>query len=359
MSKFVVLVGSYTQWEGHLLKDKRHGHGIYRYELNVDDFSIKTLDPAFFEAGVNPTYLCHHPNKKFLYVVCEKYGDKSEVVSFSIDESGNTKKINLRYAEEGACHVVADSAGKFLFVSNYGDGKVSVYPINDDGSLGESTETIEHHGTGPNTARQERAHCHQVVFDKKEKFAFISDLGKDQVVVYSYSNGKLLPTDKSLSVKGGRGPRHFIFHPSMKFAYVVNELSSTVEVCDYNEETGVLTSKAEVSTLPSGTEGLDNSCSAIRVTNNGDFLFVSNRGHNSIAVFKVGTDGNITLVNNHPSGGLIPRDFNIDPTEKSMVIVNQNSDSLKLCKLDASSGTLTDVTTLTTGLHTPVAVLFH
>jgi len=295
-----------------------------------------------------------------LYAVNEICNGPSVVVAFSIDQkTGALKEINKRSTHgASACHLITDNEGKFLYIANYEDGKVSVFPINDDGSIGELRQLITHSGSGPNESRQKGPHCHQVLFDKNNKYAFVCDLGTDEVVGYTANHvtGELTALPNSVKTRAGGGPRHVVFHPSYKFAYILNELSSTIQNCSYDQESGVLTPMGEISTLPQEARSKTSNAAAIRILPNGKFLYSSNRGHDSIAIFSVNDDGGLTNVDYHPSGGVAPRDFNIDPTGTVMLIGNQDTDTVKLCTIDNASGKLVDQSII--NVSTPVAIHF-
>jgi 6-phosphogluconolactonase len=239
----------------------------------------------------------------------------------------------------------ADASGKNVLVANYGGGSVACLPIGDDGRLKEHSSFIQQKGGSVDKSRQEAPHAHSVNLDKQNRFALVADLGLDEVLVYRFDaeKGKLTPNDPpAAKVKAGSGPRHFDFHPSGKHAYVINEMALTVTAFDYDADRGTLKEIQTVSTIPDGDrsrKGL--STAEIRVHPSGKFLYGSNRGHDTIAVFSVDeSTGKLERIENEPTQGKTPRNFFIDPTGKYLLAENQDSHTIVVFRIDAKNGKL-------------------
>jgi 6-phosphogluconolactonase len=333
-----VYVGTYTQGKSQ---------GINRFRM---DRATGKLTPAgVVPVADNPSFLAIHPNHRFLYAVNEIGnfgGQKSGAVSaFAIDaQSGNLTLLNQQPSRgDGPCHLAVDKSGKSLLVANYGGGSVAALPIESDGRLGPATAFIQHQGSSANPQRQEGPHAHCVVFDRANRLAFAADLGLDKILVYRFdaSKGTLVPHDPpAASVAPGSGPRHFVFHPNNRFAYVINEISSTVTAFHYDSRKGSLETMQTISTLPPGFTG-NNSGAEIVVHPSGKFLYGSNRGHDSIVIYAVDSStGRLTLIGHEPTQGKTPRNFAIDPTGTYLLAANQDSDSVVVFRIDATSGKL-------------------
>jgi 6-phosphogluconolactonase len=335
--KLWVYVGTYTG-----PKSK----GIYRLEM--DPATGKLSAPSLAGEVVNPSFLAIHPNRHFLYAVGELNdfaGKKGGAVSaFAIDpKSGDLKLLNQESSGgAGPCHVVVDKQGKHVLAANYTGGNAIVLAIGSDGRLGEQTAFVQHKGKGTDPSRQEAPHAHSINLDPANRFAFVADLGLDQVFSYRYDTdkGTLTANDPpSVHMAPGAGPRHLAFHPSGRYAYVINEMANTVTAMKYDAERGVLTTFQTVPTLPKGVKG--NSTAEVQVHPSGKFLYGSNRGHNSIAVFRIDqATGELTPAGQQGEGIKTPRNFGIDPSGKFLVVANQGSDSLVVFRIDPESGEL-------------------
>ncbi|MBB6428915.1 lactonase family protein [Algisphaera agarilytica] len=333
-----VYFGTYTQ-------DREEG--IFRGELNLDTGEL-TVAKGF--GGVdNPSFLAVHPNGKFLYAVAEA-GKNDGATSFAIDEAtGDLTMINTQtVAGRGACHIILDPDATTAIVAFYGSGNIASFPVNDDGSLGEVASLMQHEGSSANKGRQEGPHAHSVNVDTTGKWAIAADLGTDQLLVYEIdpATSQLKANDPPfMSLHPGAGPRHFAFHPNDQWAYVINELDATLTVMDWDAVAGTLTAKQTIDTLPADyPEGERRSTAEIVVHPSGKFVYGSNRGHDSIAIFAVnGSDGTLTLVGHQPSGGEEPRNFNVDPTGRWLLACNQNTDDVQVFSIDAESGKLSPV----------------
>jgi 6-phosphogluconolactonase len=315
---------------------------------------------------VNPSFLAIHPSGKFLYAVNEVGdfgGARSGAVSaFAFDAKAGKLTFLNQASSRGAdpCYVVADSTGKNVLLANYSSGTVAVVRLGKDGRLGEASMVIQHTGSSVDKARQEGPHAHSINLSADNRFAIAADLGLDKLLVYRFDaeRGTLEANDPPFAkVNPGAGPRHFAFHPNGRFAYVINEMRSTVTAFSYDPARGVLGNLQTLSTLPPGFSG-QNDDAEVRVHPSGKFLYGSNRGHDSIAEFKIDPErGTLTLVGNTPTQGKTPRDFNLDPTGANLFAANQDSDNVVIFRIDAATGRLTP-TGHVLSVPSPVCVRF-
>jgi 6-phosphogluconolactonase len=349
-----VWIGTYTD-----SKSK----GIYTGLFDDETGTLSELTVA--AETPNPSFVVLHPNPKYLYAVNETHDgpEKSGLVTaYTINPTtGALTELNHQLSR-GAdpCHLAVDATGRFLVVANYSSGTFAEFPIGTDGRLGEAMAVLTHSGAGPNKDRQEGPHAHDVVFDRDNRHLVAVDLGLDQVFVYAFdaASGKLTPSDPpSAATAPGAGPRHFAFHPNGSAAFSINELNSTITSYTWDGGTGALTPGASVSTLPANFQGT-NSTAEIEVDAAGGFVYGSNRGHDSIAVFAVKPSGALSLVEHTPTGGKTPRNFAIDPTGRWLVAANQDSNTLTVFRRDATSGRLTPAGT-PHDVAKPVCVLFR
>ena len=339
--KYFVYFGTYTE-EGSKSK------GIYAYRY---DASTSELSPIGLVAETtNPSFLAVHPNHRFLYAVNETpsyKGEKSGGVSaFAIDHATGKLTFLNEVPSRGAdpCYITIDKTGKYVLVANYTGGSVAAFPILQDGRLGEASAFVQHTGHGTNPERQEGPHAHSIDLSPDNRFALVDDLGLDELLVYHFDSGKgsLTPNDpKFAKLEAGAGPRHFAFHPNGKFAYVVSEMGGSVTAFAYDGANGALHSLQTVSTLPKDFKGSIEDAE-IEVHPSGKFLYASNRGHDSIAVFAIdATKGTLTPIDYIPTGGKTPRSFEIDPTGRLLFAANQDSNNIVIFRLDAETGRLT------------------
>ncbi len=284
--KYFVYVGTYTE-EGSKSK------GIYAYRFDPNDGKLTSIGLA--AQTINPSFLAVHPNHRFVYAVNEvgNYkGQKSGAVSaFAIDRASGKLTLLNQVASGGAdpCYVTVDKTGKYALVANYTGGSIAVFPILADGRLGEASAFVQHTGHGTNPQRQEGPHAHSIDLSADNRFAIVDDLGLDETLVYRFDSekGSLALNDPAFAKAApGAGPRHFAFHPSGKFAYVINEMGSTVSVFAYDTAGGILHPLQTTSILPRSFTG-HNDAAEIEVHPSGKFLYASNRGHDSIAVFAI------------------------------------------------------------------------
>ncbi|HNU99187.1 MAG: lactonase family protein [Verrucomicrobia bacterium] len=351
----LVYVGTYTG-----SKSK----GIYAFRFNAKDGRAET--PFLAAETAHPTFLALAPNKRFLYAVGELgtfQGKKAGSVSaFSIDRAtGRLDLLNqVSSGGPGPCHLVLDATGKWVLVANYGGGSVALLPIQGNGALGEAVSFHQHQGSSLNPQRQEGPHAHGVTLDAANRVAIVPDLGLDRLMIYRLDavNGRLTPNDPPhAAVKPGSGPRHLAFAPDYKHAYGINELSSTITVYAYDSAGGSLAEVQTLSTLPDGFDG-DNSTAEIEVHPTGKFVYGSNRGHDSIAVFARDLQrGTLERVANVPTQGKAPRNFAIDPTGAWLWAANQGSDNLVLFRIDPERGLLQPAG-VTVDIGSPVCVQY-
>jgi len=338
--KYLFYVGTYTE--------STQSKGIYAYRFDPSTGESTPLGLA--AETTNPSFLALHPNGKYLYAVNEvqKYqGPNSGGVSaFSIDRASGKLMFLNEVSSRGAdpCYIIVDDTGKYVLVANYTGGSITVFPILADGKLGEATAFIQHTGHGTNPQRQEGPHAHSIDLSPDERFAFVDDLGLDELLVYKFdkAKGSLVPNDPPFAkLDPGAGPRHFALHPSGKFAYVVAEMGMTVNAFAVDLKTGKLRKLQTISTLPADFKG-ENDDAEIHIHPNGKFLYASNRGHDSIAVFAIDpAKGTLTKVDDVSTQGQIPRSFELDPTGKYLFVENQKSDNIVVFRIDESTGRLT------------------
>ena len=316
--------------------------GIYRSILNLE--TGKLSEPVLVAQAKNPSFLEIHPNGIFLYAVSEAGGDGS-VSAYVIDEdTGDLKFLNQRSSGgAGPCHVSIDNAGRNLLVANYGGGSISVIPIKSNGRLGKPTGFAQHKGSSVNLRRQKESHAHSINASPDNRFAFAADLGIDKIMIYrlDIEKGTIAAGDPPfVKVKPGAGPRHFAFHPNGKYAYVINELDCTMTAFAYDSASGALKEIQTITTLPNGFNG-SNACAEVCVHPSGKFLYGSNRGHDSIVVYRVDlSNGTLTFVEHETADIKVPRNFNIDPTGRFCLVANQGMDNVVVFRIDEKTGAL-------------------
>jgi 6-phosphogluconolactonase len=340
----LVYVGTYTG-------PKSKGIHFFWLKTEGNDVSQNiTLVPLGVAAETpNPSFITLDAKRRLLFAVNEIdnfEGKPSGAVSaFAIDPAtGKLTLINQRPSMgTGPCHLVLDKDGKNLLVANYNNGSVAVLPVAADGKLGEATSVIQHSGKSVNPERQKGPHAHCVTLDPANRFAFVCDLGLDQVLAYRFdpAQGKLTPAEPAfIATKPGAGPRHMAFRPDGKFAYVINELDSTVTTYAYDAEKGQLKELETLTTLPPYYDG-PNSGAEIAVLPSGKFLFVSNRGNETLVLFEIDKDkGTLSYVEEQNTGGKKPRHFGVQPSAKHLAVANQSSDTVLVCRIDEGNGRL-------------------
>ena len=339
--KMRVYVGTYTG-----PKSK----GIYLLEF---DPASGALTPKGVAAETpSPSFLAIHPNKKFLYAVNEvgTFGGKKtgSVSAFSIDARTGTLTPLNQQPSGGAdpCYVIVDPTGKNVLVANYSGGSLEVLPIDSDGKLGEPSVVVQHKGSSVDKGRQTAPHAHAIDLDATGKLAVAADLGLDKLMVYRFDPGKgtLEPNfTPSAAVAPGSGPRHFAFHPDGRHAYTINEMTSTVTAFAFDPSQGTFAELQTISTRgPGGKPG--NSTAEILVHPSGRFVYGSNRGDDSLAIYAVDpATGKLSLVEHQATGGRTPRSFGIDPTGQFLLAANQDSGTVVVFRIDAKTGQLKQV----------------
>ena len=336
---YLIYVGTYT---GPSSK------GIYAYRFDAKTGKAEELGLAAETA--NPSFLTLDPSRSFLYAVNEISNFHNQhtgaISSFRIDpKTGKLTLLNqVSSAGAGPCFIALDRTGKHLLAANYEAGSVAVFPILPDGRLGAATSSIRHSGRGADPERQEGPHPHWIGLSVNNKLAVITDLGLDKLFVYRFepSTGSLAGTSStSFSLPPRSGPRHFTFDSSGKFGYLISEMSSTITAFSFDQESGALHELQTVSTLPKDFAG-NNDTAEIAIHPDGKFLYGSNRGHDSIAVFAVDQKtGNLTSIERVPSGGVKPRTFEIDPSGSYLFVANQISNKVVIFRIDRNTGQLT------------------
>lgn len=333
-----VYFGTYTQ---------DRDEGIFQGRLDLETGELTVV--AGFGGVTNPSFLALHPTGEFLYAVAEA-GEDDGATAFAIDaESGGLTLLNTETSPgRGACHIVLDPPGTTAIVSYYGSGNVASFPIRGDGTLGPAASLIQHEGSSVDPHRQKGPHAHSVNVDTTGRWAVAADLGLDQLLVYEIDDdaSTLAANDPpAMNTDPGAGPRHFVFHPSGPWAYVINEMHATVTAMDWNAAAGTLWAKQTIDTLPADyPAGERRSTAEIVVHPNGQFLYGSNRGHDSLVIYAIDqTDGTLSLVGFSPSGGQEPRNFNIDPTGRWLIACNQNTDDAQVFAVDGETGLLSPV----------------
>lgn len=334
---WLLYVGTYT--------NKGKSEGIYVYRLNAATGELKLSSIA---KGVkDPAFLAIDPKRKFLYAANETgdfLGKKAGgLTAYAIDQkSGALKKLNEVTTPGVPCHVSVHPSGRFVLAANYGGGNVVLYPVKTDGSLAEASDVAQHTGKGADPRRQDGPHAHCIIPDAAGKYVFAPDLGLDKVMSYRVDTAykKLVPNGFAATAPAA-GPRHFTFHPNGKFAYVINELNSTMTAFSYDKASGKLTELQTLSTLPAGFSGTSY-CADVHVHPSGKFLYGSNRGHDSIVIFALAPQtGKLTLVGHQSTIGKWPRNFGLDPAGKFLLVANQNTDNVATFRIDPQTGKLT------------------
>src|SRR5467141_3329202 len=314
------------------------------YLVRMDRGSGELLQVGSVNAGANPSFLSIHPNGRVLYAVNEL--EKGTLVAFAIESgTGALTRLNEQPSGGGApCYVSVDRSGRALLVANYAGGNVALLPIEANGALAPAAQVVQHTGKGPNAERQEAPHSHCILADPSNRFALAADLGVDRVFVYHLDlEGRSLRhiEEGDAVMRSGAGPRHLAFHPTLPVVFVANELDSTVATLRFDSTRGTLSPQSTLSTLPAGATGT-NYPADIHVAENGRTLYLSNRGHNSIAVFSVAeATGALALEQVVSTEGDWPRNFSLDPSGRWLLVANQRSDSVVVFGRDPDNGRLT------------------
>lgn len=355
--KYLFYVGTYTE-------DGSTSKGIYAYRFDPATGQATPLGLA--AETTNPSFVALHPNGRFLYAVNElqnyKGPNSGGVSAFSIDRATGKLTLLNEVPSRGAdpCYITVDKTGKYVLVANYTGGSLAVFPVLPDGKLGEASTFIQHTGHGTNPQRQEGPHVHSVDLSPDNRLAFVDDLGLDELFVYKFDSvkGTLTANDPPFAkLDPGAGPRHFALHPSGKFAYVIAEMGSTVTAFSTDLKKGILQRLQTVSTLPKDFSG-ENDDAEVHIAPSGKFLYASNRGHDSIAIFAIDpVKGTLTKIDDVSTQGKIPRSFEIDPTGRYLFAENQKSDSIVVFRIDEKTGRLSS-TGQKLDVGSPVCVKF-
>ena len=355
--QYLLYVGTYTQ-------DKSSSKGIYAYRYDAASQELTSLGLA--AETTNPSWVAIHPNGRYLYAVNEiqnyKGPNSGGVSAFSIDRSTGKLTFLNEVSSRGAdpCYITVDPSGKYVLVANYTGGSIATFPISADGKVGEASAFVQHTGHGLNPKRQEAAHAHSIDLSPDEHYAFVDDLGLDDLFVYKFDKGKgsLKPNNPPFAkLDAGAGPRHFALHPAGEYAYVISELASTVTAFSFASKAGTFNRLQTISTLPKDFKG-ENDDAEIEIHPSGKFLYASNRGHDSITVFAIDpAKGTLTLVEHASTEGKEPRNFAIDPTGTLLFAENQNSNNVVVFRIDGQTGKLTP-TGKTFEVGQPVCIKF-
>lgn len=329
-----LLIGTYTGGKST---------GIHVYKFDEQTGKAQMVDSVKTD---NPSYLAVSPNQKFVYAVNEtKRGDFSGMVrAFAFDKkTGKLRLINEQPSVgDNPCYIVVDKTGKWIIVANYTSGTFAVLPVHEDGSVGAAVSSVQHHGHGTNPARQEGPHVHSTVLSPDNRFLFVQDLGLDKIFQYSFDaqSGAVKAKD-SVKLADGSGPRHLVFHPNGKWAYLVQEMGGTVTVFDYSG--AKLKAVQTISTLPAGFNQSFTSAD-VHVSPDGKFLYASNRdASNTIAIYAINqANGKLRLLGHQSTLGKTPRNFNFDPSGRYLLVANQNSNDVVIFKRDKKTGKLQD-----------------
>jgi 6-phosphogluconolactonase len=351
----LMYVGTYTG---------QGSEGIYAWRFNSKTGTFKSV--GLVGKSNNPSFIAIAPNQKFLYAANElsefKGARAGAVTAFSINPTtGALTELNQVSARgDGTCFVSVDHAGRVVLIANYSGGSIASFHVQDGGQLSEAVSFIQHKGSSADRSRQGGPHAHSINVSPDNRFAISADLGTDELNVYRLdaATGTLTANDPpAMKMKPGDGPRHFTFDPKGRFAYVINEISSTVTALKWDGSRGVLTSIESVSTLPADFHG-ENSTAEVQVHPSGKWLYGSNRGHDSIAVFAIDRNtGKLKLVQNAPTGGSQPRNFRIDPSGKWLIAANHKGNNIRLFRINSKTGQLTPSGEMLQ-LNSPVCIKF-
>ena len=333
--EYTLFVGTYS---------RNGSKGIYTYRFDAQTGNATWLSNT--DTASNPSYLAIAPNGRFLYSVFEE-GKGGRLSAYAIDKPSGRLTLLNQQSSGGAnpCYVAITRDGKWLTAGNYGGGSLSLLTINADGSLGEPVQVIQHSGNSVNKARQEKPHVHATVFSPSQEYLFVPDLGMDKVVVYRFDTKATKPLQAAegleVSSEPGNGPRHFVFHPNGRYAYLVEELSGTVAAYKYNK--GKLDFLQRISTHPSDYKGSIGSAD-IHVSPDGKFLYASNRGDaNTITIFALSpSSGKLQVKGFQSTMGEKPRNFMINPTGNYLLAANESSNTIVVFKRNKKTGLLHD-----------------
>lgn len=350
--RHIAYIGTYTNGDSK---------GIYGLKMDADG---KARSLGLLAEIPNPSFVATDDRHRFLYALSEKTAPKDPagmLSSYAIDPKTGALRFLNRVSAHGAVtgHLAVDHSGRWLIAANYGSGSVAVFGLNADGSIGEMSDFHQHAGASVDP-RQKGPHPHEAVLSADNRFLFIPDLGLDKVVVYRLdaATGKLTPNDPAFTqTPPGFGPRHMRFDVKERFAYVLGEMGSKIVTMSYDRANGRLTPVQTIATLPDGFSG-ENNTAELTISSDGRFLYASNRGHDSVAVFAIDpATGHLRSVSNMPTGGQIPRSIALTPDGRTLLAANQNSNTITVFHRDAASGALS-ATGQTLALPAPVCIFF-
>jgi 6-phosphogluconolactonase len=352
--QLTLYIGTYTSGKSE---------GVYIYRMNQTTGQLTHFNTV--KGVADPSFLAIDPRRRWLYAVneVEQFAGKrtGALSAFAIDQRSGDLTFRNQQPTSGAapCHLFVDKNSRFVLVANYYGGNIAVLPINSDGSLLAVSDLKQHQGSSVNKERQEAPHAHYIQLDSQNSHAFAVDLGLDRVMVYEFDSksGKLSPNKVAwLQLKPGDGPRHLAFHPTEKFAYVINELSNTIAALTYDKATGAFAGLPTVPTLPKDFSGA-NTTAEVLVSPSGKFLYGSNRGHDSIVSFEIDQNtGKLTFIEHVPTQGKTPRNFAIDPSARFLLVANQESDTIVSFRINPVTGKL-EATGHVAHVPTPVCIL--
>lgn len=316
--------------------------GIFRYRLDEETGKLA-------EAGLYPAqaaaFAAIHPDGAHLYTANRVSGGAVTAYEFNPDTGDIAQVGRTHSGATDPCYVSVDAAGRYVFVSNYADGTVAAIPLETDGGFGSGATVVDHEGSSIHPERQQEPHPHSIVPGPKNRYIYVPDLGSDRIVIYEFDpDGAVLrPTEQRyVPLHEGAGPRHFVFHPDSEVCYVINELDSTITAFRYEPDTGDLSEMETVSTLSEEYDG-ENICADIHVHPSGEWLYGSNRGHDSIVIFSIDDSGRLRFIGHESTRGHWPRNFALDPSGNHLHVENRRSDSIVSFRVDDASGRLTPI----------------
>jgi len=340
-------------------------HSIYLCKLDPASGSLAVVDS--FAGAKGASYLDVSPGKEFLFAINQEVWSTetrhSTVTSFSVEpQTLALNVINSQSSEgSGICHIHCSKKGDYIFAANYGSGHATALPVKINGEIAPASSVVIGEGTGPVENRQNGPHAHQVMLDPGQNYLLVPDLGTDKVFIYSFDSesGELTPNPAQafFELAPGAGPRHLAFHPDGNSLYIVNELNSTLTACSFNGSDGTMTELNSISTVEETHQGMKYPA-AVRVHPNGKYVYASTRGENScISTFDIKGDGSVSRIQVMEQVPNWPRDFNLDPSGKSLLVAGERSDEIRVYSINPESGILTETGTVVT-LPAPASILF-
>jgi 6-phosphogluconolactonase len=341
---YLVFAGTYTRRLGHV---DGQAEGIYAYRATLSDGALTQMSVT---TGIaNPSFVALDSQHRYLYAASEVKEFNGQtgggVYAYTVNRrTGVLTFLNAQPAQgTDPCYVSIDATGRWVLAANYSSGSVIMYPVQADGSLGAASDFKQHEGSSVNPRRQEGPHAHSFVIAPDNRYAFVPDLGMDKIMIYrlDLDNGKLSVGGQPwVQIEPGGGPRHFDIHPGQKFAYCNLEIGNKVVVFKYDEAAGTLEQMQSISTLPADFTGASHTAD-LHVHPSGRWLYCSNRGHDSIAMYSIDQNtGMLTFLGCEPTQGKVPRNFAIDPAGTLLLAANQNSSTVAAYHIDQQTGKL-------------------